>query len=115
MYHLRSLTEKRILAAFRERDAIWQAQRETVTLDEPIQRGWKRHFVLTEAAKQRPDRIPLETILEEINEIRYHWRASFRDGKHRKCHRLFHEHEHRLQDIRPDRWLSLKWPDAWRG
>ncbi len=119
MKNPRTLTEKRILAAFREREAIWKAQREMVTLEEPIQRGWKRHFVLAEAAKSRPDRVALETILKEINEVRYHWRASFRDGKSRRertrrGHR-FHEHEQQLRGIFLEDWPAPKWPEAWRG
>lgn len=87
------------------------AQRK-VTLEEPIQRGWKRHFVMTPSARRREDTTTLSAILEVINVVRYHWRRSFAPSK-RRCSRRI-EHEHALRSINCGHQQELsKLPRGW--
>jgi hypothetical protein len=111
MYHSRSVVDRQVIAAVREHDALCQRRFTIIKLDQPIQRGWRRAYVLTEQAATRPDRAMLEAILEVIGTVVVHHRRDFlrRPGRQRK----FVEIEQPLGSIPVYEWERKDYPARW--
>lgn len=79
MINQQAAFDKQLLAWDRERRRLQKRLNNPPVrvLAEPIQQGWKRHFVLVGEAKGRPDAAILSAILQEINTVVYHWRRDF--------------------------------------
>jgi len=92
------LFEKKLRAVARELKELDKRihQPKSVKLDKPIQKGWKRYYMLTDEAKARPDRELLEEILQRIGPILYHWRPDFRRGKRARVVEI----EQKLRNLR---------------
>ena len=84
-------------------------------LQPPIQRGWKRHFVLTSAARLRPDAETLTAILDALNTVQYFWRPDFRhtrrQSRRRRCPVAI---EQELMAIHWRDWEKDPVPPTWR-
>ena len=81
----------------------------------PIQRGWKRHFVLTRAALQRPDAATLVAILDHLNTVQYFRRPDFHPARrkpNRQRNLIFIEQE--LMAISWHEWERAPVPPAWQ-
>ncbi len=109
--------DKQLLSWERERDALHRRlQNPPVrTLVEPIQRGWKRHFVLSAEARHRPDTPVLAAILAEIDSVAHFWRRDFRPSRRAMGHgRRSLSTEQGLYAFSTDEWDRRAYPDAWR-
>lgn len=105
--------DKNLLALHRERKKLWRKQKETASLEPPIRRGWKRLYLLTKDAESREDADILQTILDEINVIRYHWRRNFKPTNSQR-YRQMHVTDHQLAWLWPTHFgpkkpLNAKW------
>ena len=101
----------------------------SVRLEEPIQRGWVRKYVLTQEAENRPDLNILEADPRNIGSEMHNKNPLFLKKKHWRSRKLVHV-EQPLREIlvdywstkrhpRPDEWkpyfhLEYKW-HSWRG
>lgn len=81
-------------------------------LEKPIQKGWKRLYILSDEAKLRPDHLILEAILQEIGSVVYHWRRDFRRGRRSGARMI--EIKQPLKPIYPWKWHRLKSKESWR-
>lgn len=122
----RNTYDKNLLSLHRERKKLWRKQKEITLLEPPIRRGWKRLYFLTKDAESREDAGILQTILDEINVIRYHWRRDFKPTNSRRRQQM-HVTDHQLAWLWPTHFgpkkrLNAKWISyfkpvlaLWRG
>ena len=75
--------DKQLLKLDRERQRIRKDPdyERTVPLDEPYQKGWKRLFVLKPEVRRSDKASFYQGILDEINEVQYHYDQSFKRPK----------------------------------
>lgn len=75
--------DKQLLKLDRERQHISKDPdyKTTVPLDEPYQKGWKRLFVLKPEVQRSDKAAFYQGILDEINEVQYHYDQSFKRPK----------------------------------
>jgi hypothetical protein len=75
--------DKHLLRLDREQHQIWNnpAYKTTTALEEPYQKGWKRLFVLKSEVQQSDKAAFYQGILDEINEVQYHYDQSFKRPK----------------------------------
>lgn len=104
--------ERRVRAAAREREELWDRPPIIQRLSEPIQRGWRRAYILAPHAEARWDRDILAAILKLINTVQYSRRPDFRKRVSRSRKRV--ELEQPLQRVFDRRWEKLKLPSLWR-
>lgn len=104
--------DKKLLAIHRERCVLWRRERQIKEIDPPIPHGWVRHWRLTTKTKNRHDAPVLKTILDEIDNPRFHWRKSFVPGRRRL--RKMIENSQSLRCIREHRWKQLAWAEDWK-
>lgn len=110
MLNFQDLRDKQIRAAFRELKSL---NRYTVIkLEKPIQRGWRRLYVIADHAKSRKDCPILETILERINNIVVYHRRDFLKRKRRTTKLV--EIEQPLRAISQSEWNLRNFFETWR-
>ncbi len=116
MQNPKAIAEKRLRALHRELKTLQQRRWHPPVheLAEPIQRGWKRHFVLSADTHARPDAPILAAILEAINVVRYFWRRDFQPP--RRAVRAGGQHFFTDQELRAiglGEWPRHNYPDVW--
>ena len=111
MLNSHDLSDKQVIAAVREYHALNKRRYTIVRLQQPFQRGWRRHYVLGERALHHPDRSMLESILEVIGSTRVHHSRTFqhRRGRTRKLCEI----EQPLRPIPVHEWQRKRYPDTW--
>jgi hypothetical protein len=97
--------EKKLIGLHREQLAL---QRQIFDLgfeplDPPVQRDWKRSFVLRADVARNKDAPFFQRILDKINTTEYSWRKDFKRKKRRKGKKIY---EIRLQA------LKILWPNT---
>ena len=102
--------DKKLISYRKRLNELWRMKRELplVPLDKPVQRGFKKEFVLRDDIARRSDAHDLRRILGEINMTVYCKDETFRTKKwHNK---QSEDIPHRLKAISPHRWNALDWP-----
>ena len=112
MLNSHDLADRQVIAAVREHDALCRRRYTIIKLEEPIQRGWRRFYVLSERASARRDRPMLEAILAVIGTVVVHHGRDFRRRRGR-CRKLV-EIEQPLRPIPIHEWERKNYPDEWR-
>ena len=80
-------------------------------LDPPVQRGWKRFFVLRKDVSQSDDALFFQKLLDKINTIQYSSKKEFK-VKHRKFgKKIYEEREQNLQRLFPDSYAKKEFTD----
>jgi hypothetical protein len=104
--------DRQVLAIARELKHFRYMPYPTKPLDPPVQRGWRRSYVLSDRAMNRPDQSVLEAILKVIGSSVVHHNRNFhrRRGKSKK---LF-EIEQPLRPIPIHEWKRENYPTAWQ-
>lgn len=94
-------TEKKLLVWHREEQKLYSEkwQQELVLLDSPIRKGWKRHFILRDDLRNRPDAPFFEALLEKINTVEYSRNKKFRMQKRRMKKYRYVLHTQKLKYI----------------
>jgi hypothetical protein len=111
MLNPHEISDKQVIAAVREYNAL-NKKRYTITrLPQPYQRGWRRFHVLSERALHHPDRPMLESILEVIGSSVVHHSREFKHRRGRS--RTLCEIEQPLRPIPIHEWQRKRFPDAW--
>ena len=107
--------EKHLRAMHRELKRLRARQRHPPVheLNPPIQRGWKRQYVLSHAARHQADALLLATILERLNTVRYFWHRSFRRGRRRRQRNMI-SIEQTLRVFSFEQWHQEPIPAEWR-
>lgn len=99
--------DKQLLALNRERSRIEKDPdyMTIVPLEEPYQKGWKRLFVL-KTEVQRSDKAEFyQGILDEINEVQFHYDQSFKRPKRKGIwHKYIFKELPKLHGISPYHW-----------
>ena len=111
MLDSRDYEDRQFIAAVREYRALDRRRYHIIQLDRPIQRGWRRRYVLSEHAASRRDSQILEAILAVIGEVRMCHRPDFRQRRGRRK-KLF-EIEQSLRIIPNNEWVWKVYPDEW--
>jgi hypothetical protein len=103
--------DKQLLALDRERHRIRKDPEymTTVPLDEPYQKGWKRMVVLKPGV-QRSDKAQFyQEILNVINQVQYHYDASFKKPKRKgHWHKYYFDELPKLHAIDSYNWYHNK-------
>lgn len=105
--------DRRIRAAIKEEKDLLRKRIIVRKLDEPIQCGWRRFFVLTEHAQRRWDHDILAAILEVIGTVRNCRRLDFRTRTFRHRRRLV-EIDQSISRLYDRTWEGLPCPANWR-
>lgn len=111
MQNSRSYADRQVIAAVREYNALLRQRYTIIKLDKPVQRGWRRSYVLTESAKSRKDRPILEAILAVIGPVFLHHSRDFRRRRGRRKRLV--EIEQPLRSIPIHEWERKNYPDEW--
>ncbi len=111
MLNSHDLADRRIIAAVREHRMLGKNRYKIVQLDEPFQRGWRRHHILSNQALHRQDRSTLEVILKVIGSVVLHHDRTFR-RRRRRSKKLI-EIEQPLRPIPIHEWQRKNYPDNW--
>lgn len=80
----------------------------TIPLDEPYQRGYIRLFVLTSEAEKSPQAEFYQQILNTINDVQYHYDASFKKTKRKQNRHRYNYDLPVLKPIESYRWSMNK-------
>lgn len=104
--------DKQLLQIIRKRKLLWKQRLDLpmVPLENPYQKGWKRHFVLREDIQRSPNAAFYVQLLEKINTVQYHAEKSFKLKKKRKRRKAPLEKRQFLQEFSEWQWQhhSLK-------
>jgi len=111
MLNSRDLADRQIIAVVREHDALCRRRYKIIKLEQPIQRGWRRFYVLSERAAARRDRPILEAILAVIGTVKIHHNRDFRRRRGRR--KKLVEIEQPLRPIPIHEWQRKNYPDEW--
>ena len=112
MHDSHDLADRQLIAAIREHKTLLRKRYTIIKLDEPIQRGWRRFYVLSERAAWRKDRTILEAILELINTVVVSWRRDFISHRTRRRKRPI-EIEQSLRSVPVWEWNKKGYPEEW--
>jgi hypothetical protein len=83
-----------------------------IKLDKPIQKGWKKGFILREDINRHPNVIEIKKMLEVINQYIYSDNIEF---KVKKYHSKQNEDKvHALKHIPEKSWDKLGWPEHYK-
>jgi hypothetical protein len=99
--------DKRLLQMDRERHKLWHQRVNTpkVLLDEPYQRGWLRLYVLKPDIQKGNRAAFYQQILDNINEVQYHYHQSFKKPRRmRRRNRFYYANLPVLKSISSDSW-----------
>jgi len=99
--------DKQLLKLDRERQRIVSHPdyKQTVPLDEPYQKGWKRLFVLSADVQKSADAEFYQQILDAINTVQYHYDQSFKKPKRKGCwHKYWFDELPKLKTIGSYYW-----------
>ena len=111
MLNTQDSKDRRIRAAIREYNDLSAKRHITIDLDEPIQRGWRRFFVLSDHAARRRDAETLRAILAIIGTERISRRLDF---KTRQCGtKRMIEIEQSVRRIRDREWTARGLSGDW--
>ncbi len=66
-------------------------------LDPPVQRGWRRFFVLRKDVARSDDALFFQKLLDKINTIEYSSRKDFKVKRRRLGKKIYIESEQRLE------------------
>lgn len=102
---IRTAYDKKLRQLDKERTRVWNQIRDLgyEELNPPIQRGYKRLFVLTDETKHSKQADLYQSILDKINTVRYSSHKTFKDRK-RKIRKWQYQ-------VRNEQ--ELKTPDSW--
>jgi hypothetical protein len=114
MLNAQDYFDKHLLRLARELDELWRRRWIRVTLDEPIQRGWRRFFVLTAKAERRPDKDVLLALLKHIGTERIRNSPDFRKKRGRGRRRRYVEIDQPLRDLTVGEWNARRIPEEWK-
>lgn len=112
MLNKRDLADRQIRAAVREYKSLEKERFKIIKLDQPIQKGWRRSYVLAEHATTRRDRPILERILKEIGTVVVHHGRDFKRRLRRS--KKVVEIEQPLLAISQQQWEREAYPSEWR-
>lgn len=113
MLNPRDLADRQVIAAVREYDDLCRRRYTIIKLGTPIQRGWRRFYVLSDRALSLPDQVTLEAILAVIGTEVVHYSPDFRRRRGRR--RKVIEIEQPLRPIHQYEWEKEKYPVGWRS
>ncbi len=93
--------DKKLLAMHRELDALYERDRNLgyEALVPPIQRGWKRSFVLREEFERSRDAAFYIELLKKINTVEYSYRRDFKKKKKRRGRKVHVERPQYLKTL----------------
>jgi hypothetical protein len=111
----RELLDKHLLRLGRELRELRRRQFIRVTLDEPLQRGWRRFHVMSEKAERRVDREVLRTVLLRIGNVCFRNVPDFRKKRGKGRRRRYVEIEQPLHEICQGWWQTYAWPEEWKS
>ncbi len=106
--------DKKLIRMRKRMFELWSIRRKLpyIPLDKPIQRGFKKSYVLREAESRRKDARDLSRILGVINHTIY---CKNEDFKSKKYHNnQMEDIPHTLRHIPDNQWDKLEWPDHYK-
>jgi hypothetical protein len=100
--------DKYLLSLDRESRQLQQRQNDLrwETLDPPVQKGWKRFFVLKEGVTSKDQTEFFEGILKKINSFEWSHRKEFRIKRRRNGRKIYRIKEQKL--VEPEAWQFKK-------
>lgn len=108
--------EKKLIALYRERKQLLLQIRNLgyKSLVPPIQKGWKRIFVLREDVKISPHAAFFEQLLVKINTVQYSDKKQFKVRRRKRGRKIYIDREQKLRSFYSYEWERLKLTDAQR-
>ena len=106
--------DKHLLSLARELDALRRRRWIRVALEEPIQRGWRRFYVLTAKAERRADKDVLLSLLTHVGTERIRSTPDFRKKRGRGRRRRYVDIEQPLRELTVGEWNRRRIPEEWK-
>ncbi len=102
--------DKRIIRLFKERRELEKRKRNLpmIDLNPPIQKGWKRYFVVREDVRRSKQGVFYENLLRKINTTQYSDTKEFRKKKKKAGRKIYEPKKQDLQIIYPHELVKLK-------
>ena len=110
-----ALRDKRLIALDDELRELNHTPEIRVTLDEPIQRGWRRSHMLTERAQSLAGSDVFQSLLAGLGAVQYSRTPDFLGLQWvgRRWQRV--KRGQPINVVNQGDWDHLKWPPAWKG
>ncbi len=83
-----------------------------IDLKPPIQRGWKRYFIVREDVRRSKQGVFYENLLQKINTFQYSPTKEFKTKKKKMGRRIYVEKEQKLRLIYPSELKKMKFTEA---
>lgn len=105
----REARDKKLLALYREMVSLWRRDQALAyeKLDPPVQRGWKRTFVIRESIARSQDEPFLQKLLDKINTVQISSRKDFKKKGRYRGKKIYRDHPQHLQTFSP--WHFEHW------
>lgn len=102
--------DKRIIRLFKERRELEKRKRNLpmIDLNPPIQKGWKRYFVVREDVRRSKQGVFYENLLRKINTTQYSDTKEFRKKKKKAGRKIYEPKKQDLYIIYPHELVKLK-------
>jgi hypothetical protein len=105
--------EKKLIALYKERKQLWLQIKNLgyKPLVPPIQKGWKRFFVVRDDVQRTSKSDFFEQLLNEINTVQYSDMKQFKVRKRKRGKKFYVDREQKLKSFNCYEWQRLKFTD----
>jgi hypothetical protein len=105
--------DKKLIGLYKESQRLSKQKRELpmVNLSPPVQKGWKRYFIVREDVRRSRDGVFYENLLQKINTVQYSDEKVFRKKKRKAGKRIYYEIEQGLKTIKLHELFKMKFTD----
>jgi hypothetical protein len=102
--------DKNLIGLYKESKRLSKLKRDLPMIDliPPVQKGWKRHFIVREDVKKSRDGIFYENLLRKINTVHYSDEKVFRKKKRKAGKRIYVEIKQELRVVFPHELFRMK-------
>ncbi len=105
--------DKRLIGMYKEEKKLSKQKYELPMIDliPPVQKGWKRYFILRDDVRRSKDAVFYENLLQKINTYQYSAEKVFKKKKRKAGKRIYVEIKQELKMIYPYELSKLKLSD----
>jgi hypothetical protein len=105
--------DKKLIGLYKENQRLSKQKRDLPMIDlvPPIQKGWKRYFIVRDDVRRSRDGVFYENLLQKINTFQYHSEKSFKKKKRKESKRIYVEIKQELRIVYPHELPKMKFSE----
>jgi hypothetical protein len=105
--------DKVLIGLYKESQRLSKQKRELPMVDllPPVQKGWKRYFIVREDVRRSRDGVFYENLLQKINTVQYSDEKVFRKKKRKAGKRIYVEIKQELKVVYPYELFKMKFTE----